>query len=239
MAALGSRVGRTHNEQPQQGLRHLILHVPPGTKPVPEGALAGSPAHDTQGHLLRWPTPLAADSVAASCVTQTHTALSSMEGRASGRRPPPARSWVMDDPCQGPIPVCVTPLLAAWGQSHRQDASPQDLPSTSTALRQLRATCSGAVHGPHGHLQRHWPNSGFGHPCLPRGAARALGTSRKLHPHSSGAPRQWPVSPEAQAGSLARGRGEFLLEPSGQPARERNPCHFPPGKCSFVVQTKR
>lgn len=187
----------THgNEQPwsrpQRELRHLILHVPQEPRQSLKERQRGALPMTRRGICPPPPAPLADALSSGFCHSFLHDSNPQGAVLHGGQSLRPAASSgeerVMDDPCQGPIPVCVTPLLAA-GDSPQQEASPQDLPCTSTALHgsepraqeQYVVPTDTSRHQPHAASATE-PASGLGpRPPLP---------ARKLHPHSSGGPKQ-------------------------------------------------
>lgn len=130
----------------------------------------------------------------------------------------------MDDPCQGPIPVCVTPLLAARGQSHSRTPLPRSplhqhcpLTAQSHLLRGSTQSPGTPPRTPAQQRPRPEPASGLATP-----AARGGDEPQAPPPQQRGTAAVARLASEARAGSPARGRGEFLLQPPGRPALERS-----------------
>lgn len=123
--------------RPRRELRHLILHVPQEPRQSLKERQRGALPMTRRGICPPPPAPLADALSSGFCHSFLHDSNPQGAVLHGGQSLRPAASSgeerVMDDPCQGPIPVCVTPLLAA-GDSPQQEASPQDLPCTSTAL---------------------------------------------------------------------------------------------------------
>lgn len=132
----------THgNEQPwsrpRRELRHLILHVPQEPSQSLKERQRGALPTTRRGICPPPPAPPADALSSRFCHSFLHDSNPQGAVLHGGQSLRPAASSgeerVMDDPCQGPIPVCVTPLLAAR-DSPQQEASPQDLACASTAL---------------------------------------------------------------------------------------------------------